>query len=112
MVIQRSDPAATQFLNVDLDILSRTDLQPLVATLGEAVFVRFVGRVKRTYHISNWPKSPRRQMRPFGSFAPFLSPCLVRRVGSGFLRKHETLASVCKLASIRIVRTLYSRQKR
>lgn len=49
MVIQKSDPAATQFLNVDLDILSHTDLQPLVATLGEAVFVLFVGRVKRTY---------------------------------------------------------------
>jgi len=50
MLIQRSGLNTTHFLNVDLDILSKTDLQPLVATLGENVFVLFAGRVKRTYH--------------------------------------------------------------
>jgi len=33
----------TCFLNVDLDIWSRTDLAPLVAAFGERVFVLYVG---------------------------------------------------------------------
>jgi hypothetical protein len=40
---------ATHFLNVDLEIYSRSDLQPLVAAFGKEVFVLYAGRVKRTY---------------------------------------------------------------
>ncbi len=48
--------AETHFLNVDLDIYSNTDLEPLVAAMGEKVDVCFVGRVKRTYqaHLELW----------------------------------------------------------
>ena len=37
------------FLNVDLDIYSSSDLQPLVSALGERVIELFVGKVRRTY---------------------------------------------------------------
>jgi hypothetical protein len=50
MATQNSDPTATHFINVDLDVLSRNDIQPLVTALGEAVLVLFVGRIRRTYH--------------------------------------------------------------
>ena len=40
----------TLFLNVDLDIRSKSDLQPLVDAIGKEVFVLHVGRFKRTYH--------------------------------------------------------------
>ena len=39
----------TCFLNVDLEIYSKSDLQPLVDAMGEQVFVLFAGRVKRHY---------------------------------------------------------------
>jgi hypothetical protein len=42
-------PETTHLLNVDLDIYSRSDLQPLVTAFGEKVFVLHVGRYKRTY---------------------------------------------------------------
>jgi hypothetical protein len=37
------------FMNVDLDIYSKTDLQPLVAALGNSIIEMWVGRVRRTY---------------------------------------------------------------
>lgn|ERR1035437_1850148 len=37
------------FMNVDLDIHSRSNLEPLVATLGKNVHVLYVGRVRRHY---------------------------------------------------------------
>jgi hypothetical protein len=49
MVIYRDNPEGTHFLNVDLDIYSRLNLQPLVSALGEKVCVLHVGRDKRTY---------------------------------------------------------------
>jgi hypothetical protein len=49
MVIQKGDTAATHFRNVDLDIYSTSDVQPIVTALGEAVIVLHVGRTKRTY---------------------------------------------------------------
>jgi hypothetical protein len=49
MVIQKGDTAATHFIEVDLDIYSARDLQPIVTTLSEAVSVLHVGRIKRTY---------------------------------------------------------------
>jgi hypothetical protein len=39
----------TKFRNVDLDISSSNDLQPLVTAMGKKVCLGFVGRVKRTY---------------------------------------------------------------
>lgn len=39
----------TTFLNVDLEISSRSDLQPLVTALGDRAHNLFVGRIKRTY---------------------------------------------------------------
>jgi len=39
----------THFLNVDLDIFSQSDLQPLVDAFGKKVSVLFSGRVKRTH---------------------------------------------------------------
>ena len=39
----------TLFLNVDLDIRSKLDLQPLVDAMGDKTTVMYVGRVKRHY---------------------------------------------------------------
>jgi hypothetical protein len=39
----------TLFLNVDLDIRSKSNLQPLVDAMGDKIIVMYVGRVKR-YH--------------------------------------------------------------
>ena len=49
-----NDETATRFLNVDLDILSKVSLEPLVAALGEKVFVHYVGPEGRTFgaHVS------------------------------------------------------------
>jgi uncharacterized protein (DUF433 family) len=49
MVIQKGRQDETQLLNVDLDIYSKSDLQPLVDAFGKAVFVLFAGRIRRTY---------------------------------------------------------------
>lgn len=37
------------FCNVDLDIYSKSDLQPLVSAFGDKIIDLYVGRVKRTY---------------------------------------------------------------
>jgi len=47
MLRQRND--TTRFLNVDLDIYSISDLQPLVTALGDSVSGLYVGRTRRTY---------------------------------------------------------------
>jgi hypothetical protein len=39
----------THFANVDLDIHSRSSLEPLVAAMSDKVMVLYVGRVKRHY---------------------------------------------------------------
>jgi hypothetical protein len=49
MVIYKGKPETTHFLNVDLDIYSKADLQPLVAALGKKVMVLYVGRIKQTH---------------------------------------------------------------
>jgi hypothetical protein len=49
MTLQRKLPTATHFLNVDPDIYSKDDLQPLVSALGRRVLVLFAGRIRRTY---------------------------------------------------------------
>jgi hypothetical protein len=50
MVIYKNNPRTTHFVEVDLDIYSRSNLQPLVTVLGKKVFVLHAGRDKRTYH--------------------------------------------------------------
>jgi hypothetical protein len=54
--MKRTNEETTHFLNVDLDIHSRTNLQPLVTAMGKKVHVLFVGRIKRTYqaHLELW----------------------------------------------------------
>lgn len=49
MVINTGNPASTHFLNVDLDIYSKADLQPLVSALGKKVMVLYIGRVRQTH---------------------------------------------------------------
>ena len=49
MRIYNGDLKATHFMNVDLDVSSRFDLQPLVSALGKRVRVYYLERVKRTY---------------------------------------------------------------
>jgi hypothetical protein len=47
----RSDiQRTTHFLNVDLDLHSMSNLQPLVTAMGEKVYVLHIGRHQRTYH--------------------------------------------------------------
>ena len=41
--------SSTHFLNVDLDIYSRSDLEPLVTALGQRVYALYMGRTRRTY---------------------------------------------------------------
>lgn len=48
--MSRNDAEATEFLNVDLEVYSKSDLQPLADAMGEKVIALFVGRIKRTYH--------------------------------------------------------------
>jgi hypothetical protein len=47
MVINRGNPASTHFLNVDLDIYSKADLQPLVSALAKKIMVLYVGRASK-----------------------------------------------------------------
>jgi hypothetical protein len=61
--------AKSGFLNVDLVILSNSDLQPLVAALGTRIIVLHVGREKRTYNayleVSRLVRSPESAIREF-----------------------------------------------
>lgn len=49
MRAQSGRSSATHFLNVDLVIYSRRDLQPLVTALGRKVIVLYVGRERGKY---------------------------------------------------------------
>lgn len=61
--------AATHFLNVDLDIYSRLDLQPLVKVFGPKVIVLYVGRIRGKYsaslEIAGLTKTPDSTIRAF-----------------------------------------------
>ena len=45
----RKDVPQTHFLNVDLDLYSKSDLQPLITFLGRKVCLLHAGRYKRSY---------------------------------------------------------------
>ena len=49
MPLNEDGSSITYFLNVDLDIYSRFDLQPLVSSLGRKVIALHVGRDRRRY---------------------------------------------------------------
>lgn len=57
------------FLNVDLEILSRCDLQPLTNTLGDKVHVLYSAREGRTYRLhlelAEMPSNADRMIRGF-----------------------------------------------
>jgi hypothetical protein len=66
-----------RFLNVDLDLISRSDLQPLVTALEPGVFALHVGREKLTYsahlELSKFPKTPDAAIRSFAALIQNLS---------------------------------------
>jgi hypothetical protein len=49
MVIYKGNPETAHFLVVDLDIYSKSNLQPFIAGLGKKVCVLHAGRDKRTW---------------------------------------------------------------
>jgi hypothetical protein len=59
----------TTFLNVDLDMSAKSDLQPLVSALGRRVIPLYVGRDRRRYvahlELANQPKNPDQAIREF-----------------------------------------------
>jgi len=66
-----------RFLNVDLDLVSRSDLQPLVTALEPGLFALHVGHEKRTYsahlELSKFPKTPDAAIRSFAVLIQNLS---------------------------------------
>jgi len=66
-----------RFLNVDLDLVSRSDLQPLVTALEPATFALHVGHEKRTYsahlELSKFPKNADAAIRGFAALIQKLS---------------------------------------
>ena len=66
-----------RFLNVDLDLVSRSDLQPLVTALEPQAFALHVGREKRTYsahlELTKFPKNPDAAIRGFAALIQNLS---------------------------------------
>lgn len=71
MAIVKVDPHATRFLNVDLDLYSKSDLGPLVALLGRKVAVLYSGVDKGRYRahleVAKLPQSADATMRAFCS---------------------------------------------
>jgi hypothetical protein len=46
----KQKPATAQFLNVDMEVSSRSNLEPLVKALGKKVDVLYAGRHRGMYH--------------------------------------------------------------
>ncbi len=69
MAVDKDRSSATHFLNVDLDIYSRYDLQPLVRAFGRKVIALHVGRDRRRYcahlELSRFSKSADSTIRAF-----------------------------------------------
>ncbi len=67
----------TRFLNVNLDVVSRSDIQPLVSALEPVAFALHVGHEKRTYtahpELSKFPKNADVAIRGFASLIQNLS---------------------------------------
>jgi hypothetical protein len=123
-------PGRTQFLNVDLDLYSRSDLVPLVDAIGRRVIVLHVGRVGRSYRarleVSRRTTTADSTIREFCRLIGKL-PVPARRLWDGadrrsfsigvqagaqphasdFVVKAETVAAVAELGG-EIVVTVYS----
>jgi hypothetical protein len=50
MPIDKVEPSTARFLNVDLEVKSRMDLQQLATALAKKASVLYIGRIRRTYH--------------------------------------------------------------
>ncbi len=68
----------TRFLNVDLDIYSRTNLKPLATALGQEVFSLYLGREGRLWsahlELAEQPKSADAAIRRFTELILALRP--------------------------------------
>jgi hypothetical protein len=66
------------FLNVDLIIYSRSDLQPLISAMGKHLIVLYLGREGRVHkscvEVSGMPKTPESAIRAFCKLIENLSP--------------------------------------
>src|SRR5271157_2199944 len=71
----RKSNEETHFLNVDLDVYSKSDLQPLVTALGKGDFALYVGRLQRTYeaHIELAGGNPKSANAAIRAFATLIS---------------------------------------
>jgi len=69
MAVHKDRSSATHFLNVDLDIYSRHDLQPLVRAFGRKVIALYVGPDRRRYcahlELARFSKSADSTIRAF-----------------------------------------------
>ena len=121
------------FLNVDLVIYSKADLQPLVAAMGKRVIVLYLGREHRAYkaclEISGMSKNPESTIRTFCKLIRGLPPS-ARKLWFGaksrmfdvgidsvpkgtywFEISQETVAEVAKLNAL-IAVTVYGKLKK
>jgi hypothetical protein len=82
-VRQRNEDGLTHYLNVDLDILSRSSLEPLVAAFGQRVLSHYVGREGKRYgaHLSLaiYPEHADKAIRVFVALVKRL-PARARRL--------------------------------
>ncbi len=49
MTMKKRRLETTDYLNVDLELFSKSSLEPFVKAMGDKIMVLFVGRIKRTY---------------------------------------------------------------
>ena len=72
------DPSVTYFINVDLDLVSKVDLRPLVEAFGTRVHVLYCERVGRKFHATLEtaadPKSADSCIRNFAALVRALPP--------------------------------------
>ena len=130
MVIHKLNPTVTRFLNVDLDIYSKRDLQALTTALGKNVIVLHVGRIGRTHHarleLAKTTKTADATIRGFCALIEAL-PKVEREAwdaakardfnvgvqagtqphSSEFVLEPETLSAACELGA-RIILTVYA----
>jgi len=81
--MNRNEGQGTEYLNVDLDVIARHDLQPFVAALGRAVTVLYVGpHLGRDYlaslEVAGVTKSPEKTITRLVSLIRGLRPDIRR----------------------------------
>jgi len=82
MSISNEANERTRFLNVDLDIYSKTNLKPLVTALGNEVLVLYSGREGRLWsahlELPEQPQNPEGAIRRLAALIPALPPAAQR----------------------------------